>query len=93
VNSHGFWPGSGPVSEPAFYAYAAPTPAGLESAVVEPDGAYFHKELGEFLLPYNVMRSTPDPDRTLHAFINSTYEQAAMLARWDRAALERAVRA
>jgi len=89
VISHGFWPGSGPLQEPAFYAYAVPTPAGFDAAVVEPDGAYYHKELGEFLLPYNVMRATADPDRALHAFINSTYAQAATLAGWDRAGLER----
>jgi hypothetical protein len=89
VISHGFWPGSGPLQEPAFYAYAVPTPAGFDSAVVEPDGAYYHKELGEFLLPYKVMRSTADPDRALHTFIASTYEQAATLAGWDRSALER----
>ena len=89
VISHGFWPGSGPLQEPAFYAYAVPTPAGFGSVVVEPDGAYYHKELGEFVLPYKVMRSAADPDRALHAFINSTYEQAAALAGWDRAALER----
>ena len=89
VISHGFWPGSGPLPEPAFYAYAVPTPAGFDAAVVEPDGAYYHQELGEFLFPYNVMRATADPDRALHAFITSTYEQAATLAGWDRAALER----
>ena len=91
VISHGFWPGSGPVQEPAFYAYAVPPPAGFESAAVEPAGAYYHNELGEFLLPYNAMRSTPDPDRALGAFINSTYERAAALAGWDRRALERTV--
>jgi hypothetical protein len=92
VISHGFWPGSGPVLEPAFYAYAVPTPAGFDAAAVEPGGAYYDKALGEFLLPYNVMRSTADPDRALHSFITSTYEQAATLAGWDRAALERTAR-
>jgi hypothetical protein len=92
VISHGFWPGSGPVLEPAFYAYAVPTPAGFDTAAVEPGGAYYDKALGEFLLPYNVMRSTADPDRALHSFITSTYEQAATLAGWDRAALERTAR-
>ena len=89
VISHGFWPGGGPVPEPAFYAYAAPVPAGLESVAVEPAIAYYHRELGEFILPYNQMRATADPDRTLRTFVDSTYEQAAKLANWNREALER----
>jgi len=89
VISHGFWPGSGTVTEPAFYAYAVPTPDGFASAAVEPPGAFYHDELGEFLLPYRVMRSSADPDRALHAFINTTYDRAATLAGWDRPALER----
>ena len=90
VISHGFWPGGGLVQEPAFYAYAAPVPAGLEKLPVEPPAAYYHRELGEYLLPYNAMRTSPDPDRALRAFIDSTYEQAAKLANWNRMALERA---
>jgi len=89
VISHGFWPGSGPVQEPAFYAYAVPSPPGFESIAVEPAGAYYHRELGEFILPYNAMRSAADPDRALRVFIDSTYTQAAALAGWDRQALER----
>src|SRR5262245_47458842 len=89
VISHGFWPGSGIVTEPAFYAYAVPTPSGFESMAVQPPGAFYHGEFGEFILPYNVMRSSSDPDRALHTFITSTYEQAATLAGWDRSALER----
>jgi Family of unknown function (DUF5996) len=97
VISHGFWPGSGaqtlfgagPVDEPAFYAYGAPSPAGFESIRVEPAEAFWHRDLGEFILPYADMRRAPDPDRALHAFIDSTYAGAADLAKWDRAALER----
>ena len=88
VISHGFWPGGGPIQEPAFYAYAAPVPAGLEVAAVDPP-AYYHRELGEYILPYNAMRTSADPDRMLRQFIDSTYEQAARLANWNRAALER----
>jgi len=88
VISHGFWPGGGPIQEPAFYAYAAPVPAGLEVAPVDPP-AYYHRELGEYILPYNAMRTSPDPDGMLRRFIDSTYEQAATLANWNRAALER----
>jgi hypothetical protein len=89
VISHGFWPGSGPVQEPAFYAYAAPEPEGLKTAAIEPDVAYYHTELGEFVLPYETVRSTRSPADTLRAFLRSTYDRAATLARWDRAALER----
>ena len=89
VISHGFWPGGGLVQEPSFYAYAAPVPAGLEEMPVQPPAAYYHPELGEYLLPYDAMRTSPDPDRALRAFIDSTYEQAAKLANWNRAALER----
>jgi hypothetical protein len=89
VISHGFWPGSGSVNEPSFYGYAAPTPAGFEKAKVEPAAAYYHGEFGEFLLPYEAVRTAPDPDAMIHAFISSTYDRAATLAGWDRAALER----
>ena len=97
VISHGFWPGSGrgtlfgdgPVNEPAFYAYAVPAPPGFEHIHVEPAGAFYHRELGEFILPYRVMRGADDPDRALLTFIDSTYTHAADLAAWDRASLER----
>ena len=89
VISHGFWPGSETFLEPAFYAYAAPEPSGLKEAPVKPAAAYYHRELGEFVLPYAAVRSSPDPDGAIRAFVDSTYEQAANLAGWDRAALER----
>ena len=90
VISHGFWPGSGPVLEPAFYAYAAPEPAGLKEARVLPEQAFYHRELGEFILPYEAVRQADAPDEMIHAFIDSTYARAADLAKWDRKALERA---
>lgn len=90
VISHGFWPGGGVVTEPSFYAYAVPEPAGLKEAAVEPGAAYYHHELGEFLLPYEAVRTAPDPEAALLAFVESTYDRAATLAGWDRAALERA---
>lgn len=94
VISHGFWPGGvsafGPaVLEPVFYAYAAPEPNGLKDARIQPAEAFYHRELGEFLLPYEAVRTSADPDAALRAFVNSTYNQAATLAGWDRAALER----
>ena len=90
VISHGFWPGSGPVLEPAFYAYAVPAPAGFDEAIVEPSAAFYHRELGEFILPYEAVRSSPDPDGAIRRFVDSTYDAAATLAGWDRAQLERA---
>jgi hypothetical protein len=89
VISHGFWPGSGPLLQPAFYAYAAPEPTGLREARVRPEAAYYHRELGEFILPYDAVREANAPDALIRAFIDSTYECAADLARWDRGALER----
>ncbi len=89
VISCGFWPGSGPVQEAAFYAYAAPAPAGLDSASIRTAPAWYSAELGEFLLRYDDVRTADDPDAVLLNFLQSTYDVAADLARWDRAALER----
>jgi hypothetical protein len=88
VISHGFWFGSGPVLEPAFYAYAVPEPPGLKAARIQPRGAFYHGELGEFILPYETVRKADSPPHAIHAFIDSTYEQAANLGRWNRAVLE-----
>jgi hypothetical protein len=91
VISHGFWPGSAPLLEPAFYAYAVPEPKGFETAAVEPDGAYYHPELREFILPYEAVRTAASPEGAIAAFIQSTYDKAATLGGWDRATLERPV--
>jgi hypothetical protein len=91
VISHGFWPGGGPILEPVFYAYAVPEPQGLKAAVIEPEGAYYHSELNEFILPYEAVRAAPSPERALAAFVDSTYAQAATLGAWDRAGLEQPV--
>lgn len=88
VISHGFWPGSGPITEAAFYAYAVPEPSGLKDVKVQPDGAYYHRELGEFILPYDAVRASTSPEQTLLAFIESTYDRAATLGKWDRSVLE-----
>jgi hypothetical protein len=93
VISHGFWPGGGPVLEPVFYGYAVPEPPGLKEAHVEPAATYYHRDLGEFILPYEAVRTAPSPDEAILAFINSTYDRAATLGAWDRAALERQNRA
>jgi hypothetical protein len=89
VISHGFWPGSGPILEPAFYAYCVPEPNGLKGAHVKPTEAFYHTELNEFILTYDAARKAASPDAAIHAFVDSTYQQAATLAHWDRAALER----
>ncbi|MFL6653972.1 MAG: DUF5996 family protein, partial [Sulfurifustis sp.] len=89
VSSCGFWPGGGAVDYPAFYAYAYPSPEGFADAPVRPAEARYHRELGEFLLPYEDVRTAADPDDVLLEFLQSTYEAAANLASWDRSALER----
>jgi len=89
VSSCGFWPGGGPVQEPAFYAYAYPEPVGFNQARVDPDQAFYSSELHEFILPYQVVRTSERPDVILLRFLQSTYEAAANLGDWDRSALER----
>ena len=89
VSSAGFWPGAG-LGEAAFYAYAYPEPGGFSEYNVRPEAAYYHKELGEFILPYEAVRTADDPDSVLLEFLQTTYEAAADLAEWDRGgALER----
>ncbi|HEY3294990.1 MAG TPA: DUF5996 family protein [bacterium] len=89
VSSCGFWPGLG-YGEPAFYAYAYPEPAGFKTYPVKPTEAFYSPEIGEFLLPYNAVRTGTAPDQAVLSFLQSTYEAAAETAKWDRAALERA---
>jgi hypothetical protein len=73
---------------PAFYAYAAPEPAGLAKQKVRPESAFYHPELKEFILMYDAVRRSSAPHEILMEFLQSTYEGAAALAGWDRAALE-----
>jgi len=89
VISVGFWPGSEGVSDAAFYAYAAPEPEGLAQARVRPAAAFYGKEMKEFFLPYEVVRTSESPARALMNFAQSTYEAGASLGNWDRPALER----
>jgi hypothetical protein len=91
VSSAGFWPGGGGTDFPAFYCYAYPTPKGFGEAPVAPDGAYFDAKLGEFILPYDLVRTSTDPEAALMAFLESTYRAAADLGGWDRHALECAI--
>lgn len=88
VSSAGFWPGGPGMEEAAFYSYAYPEPEGFRRSPVRPDAAFYSETLGEFLLPYEAVRSASDPDATLLTFLYSTYRAAADSAHWDRAALE-----
>ena len=89
VISHGFWPGSGAVQEPAFYAYAAPEPEGFAGAAVAPAAAFYSRDFSEFILPYDAVRRAPSPEDDLRAFLHSTYDAGANLGRWPRQELER----
>ena len=88
VSSAGFWPGGGAINYPAFYSYTYPEPIGFRDATVRPREAFFSEALGEFLLPYDVVRTAADPDAVLLAFLQTTYEAAAEAGQWDRTALE-----
>ncbi len=89
VSSAGFWPGGGgPIDYAAFYSYAYPAPEGFGAARVRPAAAIWSNELGEFLLPYDTVRTARDPDAALMEFLQSTYDAATDLAEWDRAVLE-----
>jgi hypothetical protein len=87
VSSAGFWAGGAAAAEPFFYSYIYPEPEGFRSATVK--HGRFDETYGEFVLPYGQVRSAADPGRTLLEFFQSTYDRAADLAHWDRAALER----
>jgi hypothetical protein len=88
VSSAGFWPGGGAIDYPAFYSYAYPEPAGFRAVKARPDAAFFSEALGEFVLPYDAVRTADNPDRALLDFLESTYQAAANAAKWDRDALE-----
>jgi hypothetical protein len=90
VISVGFWPGDGEViKDAAFYAYAAPEPAGFGERRVQPAKAFYSKEKSEFFLMYDDVRSATNPEHSLMDFCQSTYEAGAILGNWDRASLER----
>ena len=95
VSSAGFWPGApgasgSPDIEPFFYSYAYPEPAGFAQSPLSHEQAAYHPQLGEFVLPYEAVRTSADPDAALLAFLQTTYEAAANCGSWDRAALEAA---
>jgi hypothetical protein len=89
VSSCGFWPGNGGFGQPAFYSYAYPQPPGFADAPARPSAAFYGRDLGEFILRYDDARQAAAPDEAVLDFLQSTYEAAADLGQWDRAALER----
>jgi hypothetical protein len=88
VSSAGFWPGGQGADYPAFFSYASPSPPGFDKAPVRPAQAFWNRELNQYLLPYDAVRTAGDPEETLMEFLTSTYEAAASAGNWDRAALE-----
>jgi uncharacterized protein DUF5996 len=90
VISAGFWPGDETVREPSYYCYAHPAQESLASASVRPESAYWHPQLGQFLLPYDAVRASSSPREALLEFLQSTYDVAAEASGWDRESLERA---
>jgi hypothetical protein len=88
VSSAGFWPGGQGIDYPAFYSYAFPAPPSFASAKVRPSEAFWSRDLSEYILPYDAVRTARDPDQTLMDFLTSTYEAAASAGNWDRSALE-----
>lgn len=88
VSSAGFWPGGAGVEYPAFYSYTYPEPDGFSTAAIRPAQSYYDDALREFILPYDAVRTSENPDRTLTEFLTSTYEAAASKGGWDRPALE-----
>jgi hypothetical protein len=88
VSSAGFWPGGQGIDYPAFYSYASPAPPGFSSAPIRPAQAFWSRDLNEYILPYDAVRTAPDPERALMDFLTSIYEAAANAGKWDRASLE-----
>jgi hypothetical protein len=85
VSSAGFWPGGEAYPRAAFYSCAYPTPAGFAHAKIEPDAAVWVEQMGEWLLPYEAVRTSADPADTLMRFLQTSYRAAADLAQWDPA--------
>jgi hypothetical protein len=90
VSSCGFWPGNGGFGQAAFFSYAYPEPKGFAAAPTKPERTYYDQDLGQFILPYDVVRQAQSPDDTLLDYLHSTYSAAADCGQWDRSALERA---
>jgi len=88
VSSAGFWAGGGDIQAPAFYSYAAPEPTGFAESKIRPSSAFYHRQLKEFLLMYDDVRTSASPQATLMEFLQSTYDAAAdaghgIVTRWN----------
>jgi len=90
VSSCGFWPGNGGYGRAAFYVYAYPEPGGYGDTRLRTAEAFYDRNVGQFILPYDAVRASADPDGLLLGFLQETYDAAADLGRWDREALEHA---
>jgi hypothetical protein len=88
VSSAGFWPGAGAIDYPAYYSYAYPEAEGFATAKVRPGAAFYFQGYGQFILPYDAVRNAPEPEAALMEFLQSTYDAAADLGKWDRDALD-----
>ena len=89
VSSCGLWPGGGPFEGPVYYSYSYPEPPGFRDAKVKPAEAYYETKMGEFILPYEQVRTSHSPEQSLLSFLQSTYEAAATASKWERNLLER----
>jgi hypothetical protein len=88
VSSAGFWPGNGGLGYPAFYSYAYPEPHGFSEFPITPKAAFYHKDMREFILPYEEVRKASDPEKVLLSFLESTYRAAAEKGHWESVLLE-----
>ena len=88
VSSCGFWPGSEAFPQAAFYSYCYPTPPAFGEQIIEPEAAFYNKEMGEFFLLYDAVRNADNPEKILMQFLNSTYKAAAVTGNWNRDELE-----
>jgi hypothetical protein len=93
ASSVGWWPGSGEITDAAFYAYMAPEPAGLGESKVRPQTAFYDSKLHEFFLRYEDARRAANPRQDVLDFFQSSYDAGAQLAHWERSVLENNVAA
>ncbi|MEO7960945.1 MAG: DUF5996 family protein [Ginsengibacter sp.] len=88
VSSCGFWPGNEQFPHPCFYSYCYPSPDEFSRQLVEPSEAFFSPDMGEFILKYDDVRKSPNPQKNLFDFLQTTYEAAARAGEWNRELLD-----
>jgi hypothetical protein len=79
----GWWPGDARYDKAAFYAYAHPAPAGFASASLAPDAARWEEALGEYVLDWEDVVSSPDPHGFAVTFARSAFQHACRVCSWD----------